>query len=193
MDEHDAGVREIAYWASPGPSRTDGTIDLALKRASDLGIDRVVVASNTGETARRVRARAPAPTSVICVTHQVGFGRPGEDEMGAAVRRELRDAGVEVFTGTHFFAGVDRALRRSHSGLYPAEVVAQTLRLLGQGVKVAVEIAVMATDAGLVPPDREVLSLGGTGRGADTALVLRPAHGQDFFSTRVVEIVCMPR
>lgn len=193
MREATARVREITYWASPGPTQTDGTIELALARAAELGIDRVVVASNTGDTARRVRARAPAATRVVCVTHQVGFNQPGEDELGDAARRELRDAGVEVFTGTHFFAGVDRALRRAHSGLHPAEIVAQTLRLLGQGAKVAVEIAVMATDAGLVPPDREVVSIGGTGRGADTALVLRPAHGQDFFSTKIVEIICMPR
>jgi len=34
-------------------------------------------------------------------------------------------------------------------------------------MKVAVEIALMATDAGLIPVDREVIATAGTGEGAD--------------------------
>jgi len=185
--------RPVAWWESAGPDRTEGTIERAVARAGDLGLDRILVASNTGATARRLRARAPAGMAVVCVTHQVGFAKPGEDEMGADVRKELRDAGVELLTTTHFLSGVDRALRLKQGGLHPSEIVAHALRMFGQGAKVAIEIAVMAADAGLAPPGREVISIGGTGRGADTALVLRPAHGQSFFDTRVLEIVCMPR
>jgi hypothetical protein len=59
-------------------------------------------------------------------------------------------------------------------------------------MKVCVEIAVMAADAGLIPTDCDVLCVGGTGRGADTAVVLRPAHMNHFFDLRIREILCKP-
>jgi hypothetical protein len=60
-------------------------------------------------------------------------------------------------------------------------------------VKVAVEISLMAADAGLVSPDEEVIAIAGTARGADTAIVLKPAHAHDAFSLKVKEIICKPR
>jgi len=72
------------------------------------------------------------------------------------------------------------------------EVVARTLYVFGQGMKVACEIAIMAADAGLVCTDEDVIAIGGTHRGADTALVLRPVTSQDFFDLRVKEILCKP-
>jgi hypothetical protein len=65
--------------------------------------------------------------------------------------------------------------------------------MFSQGVKVCVEIAVMALDSGLVPPGEKVIAIGGTGRGADTALVVVPAHSQNFLETRILELICMPR
>jgi hypothetical protein len=90
-------------------------------------------------------------------------------------------------------AGVDRAVRLKFGGLYPAEIIAAALRMLGQGVKVCVEIAGMALDAGLIPYGEEIISVAGTGRGADTACVILPAHSNNFFETKVKEIICMPR
>jgi hypothetical protein len=192
MDERDAACRETMRWVRSGPDCTAATVALAVRRAGERGIDRIVVASNTGATAEAVRRAAPPSVRVVCVSHQVGFRAPGEDEMPAEARRALAEAGVPVLTTTHFLAGVDRALRMMQGGHHPADVVAMTLRMLGQGLKVAVEIAVMAADAGLVPPGLDLVSVGGTGRGADTAAVIRPAHGQSFFDTRVVEILCRP-
>lgn len=50
----------------------------------------------------------------------------------------------------------------------------------------------MALDAGLIPFGEDVIALGGTGRGVDTAMILRPAHSQKFFETRVREVLCKP-
>lgn len=68
-----------------------------------------------------------------------------------------------------------------------------TLRTFGQGMKVALEITAMAADAGLVRTDEEVVSIGGTGRGADTAVVLQPDYTHRFFHLRVKELICKPR
>jgi hypothetical protein len=60
-------------------------------------------------------------------------------------------------------------------------------------MKVAVEIAIMALDAGLIPYGKEIIAIAGTGQGADTAVVCLPAHGKDFFSFELREIICKPR
>jgi len=178
------------YWPVKGPVNTERTVDLALQRARELDIGHVVVASNRGRTAKLLVDKG---VRVVCVTHHVGFVGPGQDEMPAEARQELQDAGVRVLTTTHLLAGVDRGVRNLFGGVYPAEIIAQSLRLLGQGVKVCVEVAVMALDAGLIPAGAEVVAVAGTGSGADTAVVIVPAHANHFFDTRVKEIICKPR
>jgi len=58
---------------------------------------------------------------------------------------------------------------------------------------VAVEIAVMAADAGLIPTGREVIAIGGSGSGADTAIVLQAAHMNNYFDLEIREIIAKPR
>jgi len=71
-------------------------------------------------------------------------------------------------------------------------LIADTLRLFGQGTKVAVEVAIMAADAGTLSGE-DIVSIGGSGSGADAALILKPAHQNNFFDMRIREIVCKPR
>lgn len=179
-------------WEQPGAHNTKATLDLALKRAEELGIKNIVVASCSGATACELLAMAKG-MEIACVTHHNGFEQPGENEMDPQTRKELEQAGVRVLTTTHVLAGVDRAVRNQFGGVYPAEIIAQTLRMLGQGVKVATEIAVMALDAGLIPYGKEIISIGGTIKGADAAIVVKPAHANRFFDTEIREIICMPK
>ncbi|MDA8233862.1 MAG: hypothetical protein M0Z31_03465 [Clostridia bacterium] len=173
-----------------GKASTDQAIALAIKKAGELGIKHIVVASNSGWTAEKLLNQG---FEIVCVTHHVGFNGPGIDEMPSEMRRKLQEQGVKVLTTTHLFAGLDRAVRNKFGGVYPAEIMAQTLRMFGQGVKVGVEIAGMALDAGLIPYGEDVVAIGGTGEGADTAIVVRPAHSNKFFDTVIKEIICMPR
>lgn len=178
------------YWKKAGKRNSEETADAALARAAELAIKYIVVASNSGETAQLFAGKG---FEVVCVTHHCGFKEPGENEMEPAVRQDLQNQGVQVLTTTHLFAGVDRALRNKFEGVYPAEIVSSTLRLLGQGFKVCVEISIMALDAGLIPYGEEIITVGGSGRGADTSCVISPAHSSQFFDTRVKELICMPR
>lgn len=50
----------------------------------------------------------------------------------------------------------------------------------------------MAADAGLIPVDNDVVAIAGTGRGADTALLLRPANTARFFDLKIKEIIAKP-
>lgn len=180
------------FWNSAGPHNTNDTIKLAMQRATELDISHVVIASCTGDSAKKLLSY-PAKPSIVCVTHHTGFAIPGENEMDPSVREDLINQGAHVLTTTHFFAGADRSLRLQFGGVYPSEIMAQTLRILGQGVKVAVEISIMALDAGLIPYGQEIIAIGGTAEGVDAAIVVVPAHSRNFFDTQVREIICMPR
>ncbi len=187
------------YWDNKGSENTEKTIIFALQRAEELQLSDIVVASNTGQTVLDLvnyctsNSIDRSQMNIVCVTHQVGFKNPGEDEMGPEMRERLQKLGVKVLTTTHLLAGVDRALRYQFGGLYPAEIVAMSLRMLGQGVKVGFEIAVMALDAGLIEYGEEVIAIGGTGRGADTAIIIQPEHSSAIFKTQIKELICKPR
>ena len=85
-----------------------------------------------------------------------------------------------------------RAVRRKLGTYQVDEIMAYTLRTFGQGIKVAAELALMAADGGLARTDEPAIAIGGTGRGADTAVVLKPSNSMDFFDLRFLEIICMP-
>ena len=114
---------------------------------------------------------------------------PLKDENQAAIEA----AGGRVLTCQHAFGGVGRAIRKKLGTYEVEEIIAYTLRLFGEGMKVAVEIALMAADAGLVRTDEPAIAIAGTGKGADTAVVLKPANAQAFFDLQVLEILCKPR
>lgn len=180
---------EIQYFEKPGSDNTSNVVRLVLKRAQELGVSTLIIASNSGVTAELFLDQG---FNVVCVTHHVGFAGPGVDEMDKEHRKSLEERGAKVLTTTHLFAGVDRALRIQNGGLYPGEIVAHTLRLFGQGIKVGIECSVMALDAGLIEFGEKVIAVAGTGRGADSAIVLTPNHSNYFFKTKVHEIICKP-
>ncbi|RLC71263.1 MAG: hypothetical protein DRI26_05520, partial [Chloroflexi bacterium] len=87
----------MTYWEKAGKVNTQATVDLAIKRAEELGLEHIVVASNTGATAEKFVGRG---LNIVCVTHHVGFTGPGEDEMRPEVRRRLEEQGVKLLTTT---------------------------------------------------------------------------------------------
>ncbi|NPV08760.1 MAG: hypothetical protein HPY83_12475 [Anaerolineae bacterium] len=183
--------REITYFTPPGPNNTDKTLALARERMAALGLRSVLVATTTGQTGLQA-ARTFRGYSVVAVTHSTGFRQPNMQEAPSDVLQAIRDEGAAVLTCQHAFGGVGRAVRMKLGTYELDEIVAYTLRLFGEGMKVAVEITLMAADAGLVHTGEEVMAIAGTGRGADTAVVLRAANAMRFFDLGVVEIVCMP-
>jgi hypothetical protein len=180
------------YFDSAGAENTFETLRLAKVRAEKLGIREIVIASTTGDTGVKA-AQEFKNYKVFVVTHTAGFAAPGAQELTPENRQKIEKLGAEIFTGAHAFGGVAHAVRKSFGTHVLGDFMANTLRMFGQGVKVAIEITIMAADAGLISPDAEVIAIAGTVRGADTAIVLKPAHAHDVFSLRIKEIICKPR
>jgi hypothetical protein len=180
------------YFNSPGAENTGETFKLAKARAEELGIKRIVVASTTGDTGVKA-AEEFKDYEVVVVSHVTGFKSPGTQELTAENKARIEKLGAEIFTGAHAFGGVAHAVRKTFGTHVLGDYMANTLRMFGQGMKVVIEISLMAADAGLISPDEEVIAIAGTARGADTAIVVKPAHAHDAFSLRVKEIICKPR
>lgn len=184
------------YFDKPGKENTDAVIQLAAARAGALGIKNVVVATNTLSTAFKALAACKS-CQVIAITHVAGFREPNSQEFTPEDRKRFEEQGGIVQTAAHAFGGLQRSLAKE--GTFPApglsigDVIAQALRTFGQGTKVALEIATMAADAGLVRVDEDCIAIGGTVRGADTAIVIQPSYTHKFFQSKVREIICKPR
>jgi hypothetical protein len=183
---------KTVYFDKPGSENTEEVLRIARQRADELGIKTVVVASTRGDTAVRA-VKVFKGLRVICVTHSAGFREPDSQEFTEENRKIVESQGGAVFTATHAFAGVSRAVRNKFQTYVIGDIVASTLRVFGNGLKVACEITMMAADAGLVRTDEEVIAIGGTGKGADTAVVLTPVNSQKFFDLKVKEVLCKPR
>jgi len=185
-------IEKIVYFDKPGPQNTDETLRLAKERAEALGIKDIIVASRTGKTGIKACELFKGYNLVI-VRHHTGYLKPGSQEMDKENEKILIENGARIITATHCLSGIERAIRFKRNTVGFLEIMADTLRLLGQGVKVCVEITVMAADAGLIPMDKEVIAIAGTDNGADTALVIFPAHSNNFFNLFIKEIIVKPR
>jgi hypothetical protein len=179
------------YFDKPGKDNTDQTLKLAADRGKELGLNEVVVASTTGATAYKA-LEVFAEFRLTIVTYHCGFKKPFQSVMPPEVRKDLETKGALVVSASHALSGVERSIAKKHSGIYPVLLIADTLRLFGQGTKVAVEISIMAADAGALSGD-DIIAIGGSGGGADAALVLKPAHQSNLFDMRIREVICKPR
>ena len=182
---------KTVYFDKPGAGNTEDVLRIAKLRAEQLGIKSILVASTTGNTAVRA-AEVFEGMKVVVVSHHTGAREPNIQEFTEENRQKAESKGAIILTTIYAFAGVSRALRLKFETMALGEIIANVLRVFGQGMKVVCEIALMAADAGLVSTDEDVISIGGTGRGADTAVVLQPANSTRFFDLKVKEILCKP-
>ncbi|MBS7659434.1 MAG: pyruvate kinase alpha/beta domain-containing protein [Candidatus Bathyarchaeia archaeon] len=184
-------TKNTLYFKKPGPQNTDALLNFVKEYAEKENIRDIVVASTTGETGVKA-AKIFSGYNVVVVTHHVGFRKPGEWELNENYRKEILESGAKIFTGTHALSSAERAIRKDFGTIQTLEIIANTLRLMGEGTKVCVEITLMAADAGLIPVDRDIIAIGGTGKGADTALRILPANSARFFNLRIKEVIAKP-
>lgn len=168
------------YFDEPGPQNTESVFEAVKERIEHTGVKTVIVASDSGETAVKLCGSIREPgLNIVAVSWK---------KMNPENLHKLKENRVEV-------------LQDSHTPLSgkEARVMAYTYYTLGQGFKVAVELAMIAVDMELIKAGQEVISVAGTGNGADTAVLIKAsstkdALGQDIGNRlEVKEVVAMPR
>ena len=182
---------KAVYFENIGSENTDEVLRIAKQRAEELGIKTIVVASTNGDTAVKAM-EALKGLRVIVVSHLTGMREPDTQEFTEEKRKIVESKGGTILTTAHAFSGVSRAMRTKFDTLAIGDILANTLRIFGEGMKVVCEIAMMAADSGLVRTDEDIISIAGSRSGADTAVVLKPVNAHNFFDLRVKEILCKP-
>ena len=182
----------MTVFSKPGKENTAATVKIALDAAKSRGIRHIVVASYTGYTADFFKDETDLSIVIVRGTYGYNVKDPGDIRMPAEKYTELCAAGMTVVTAAHALSGAERALSNVFKGAYPVELIAHTLRMLGQGTKVCVECAAMACDCGAIPPGVPVVAVAGTAEGADTAVILRAANTHKLLETKIDEILCKP-
>ncbi len=179
------------YFEKGGEENTERALQIAKNEVLKRKISYVIVASTSGKTGK-LAAELFKNTGInlIVITHNTGFKTNGVQELSDEIKKEIESYGAVVYTGTMVLRGIGSAIHKS-VGYSDEQIVADVFRMIGQGIKVCVEMAAMTCDAGLVPLE-DIITIAGTHRGADTVCVIKPAPSNHFFDIKVREILCKP-
>jgi len=184
-------MSRIIYFEKIGPQNTDETLRLAKDRADELGIRDIIVSSTRGWTG--VRAIKYFKGHNIVIVNGSAVGTPWSNTLKEENRKIIEENGGKILTCTMIFSNFNAAISNKYHTYGWGLLISDVLRSFGEGTKVAIEIMMAAVDAGLVQPSKEVISIGGSGIGVDTALVLKSTGSINFFDFEVREIICKPR
>jgi hypothetical protein len=183
--------KKTIYFDKAGEQNTDILLKFTKEYVEKEDIRDIIVASTTGKTGARA-ANTFKGRNVVVVTHNFGFQELGKNELQEEYKKQILAEGAKIFTGVHALSSAERAVRKDFGTIQPLELMANVLRRMGEGTKVCIEITMMAADAGLIPADKDVVAIAGTGRGADTALRIHPANAARFFDMKIREIIAKP-
>jgi hypothetical protein len=184
--------KKVVYFEKSGNLNTSELLRTVEEYAGKEEITDIVVASTTGSTGAAA-VDVLKGLNVVVVAHAYGFKEPGKNEMEEQYHDRIMRGGGKIFAGTHALSGAERAVRKDFGTIQPLELIANVLRRMGEGTKVCVEITLMASDAGLIPINKDIIAIAGTGRGADTALRIHPANSAKFFDLKIREVIAKPR
>jgi len=178
---------KIVYFEQAGRDNTQETLKLALQRAKARGIKKVVLASTWGDTAK-IAADSWVDTGIklIIIPHQYGFMSEPKQHFPEELVKQLEKKGHTVHFASMLFHSEDLLQGNTSRAL------ANILRTFCQGMKVCVEIVLMAVDGGHVAIGEQVMIVAGTGRGADTAIVAYAASSNHIADLHITEIICKP-
>jgi hypothetical protein len=180
------------YFNNSGEKNTERVLEIVFSEASKNKITKVVLPSTRGIVAKKALNMVPDGLDIVIVTHSIGFKETGGDEFDNEVREEYKNTRHKILTTTHLFRGIDGYFYKTKQGVYPPQILAEALRLFGEGTKVAIEISVMAADAGLVPVNNWIISAGGTGKGLDTAYILQACNSSDLSNFKFGKLLAIP-
>jgi len=181
--------REVVFFEKSGEHNTDHVIDAVKERVKQGDLTYVVVASNSGKTAIKLaEAMRDTKVKIICVTEspQRLDWKAKWPTLTEENRKRLRELGVIMVENIPYASYCSVLDNNRWQTPSPDTLVYMTLRTVGgAGLKVAMEVMFMAVWASVIPPEENVISIGGTDGGADTAIVVRSAFQENFFASEV--------
>ena len=187
---------EVTYFEKGGPTNTDIALEIAKKYADELGIKDIILASTEGGVAEKVAVVFdPNKYNLVIISHAYYFtGNKLRQEFPVDKMEALIEKGLKIHCGTHAMSGIERCIRLKKEPWQFVDLYAKMIGWhLSQGIKVCIEITATTCDAGLIPDlDRDVICVGGTGRGADTVCLIKPAPTSEFKKLRVKAIFAKP-
>lgn len=186
--------KRVIYFEHSGKENTPACLDVVREAIKESGYQHLVVATTGGDTGLLFsEALKSSDINMVVVTHSAGFKEPNTSEIPDDMKEKIKANGAKIYTGTILTHSIETCLASKFGGSYPTLIVAQSLRRFGEGPKVCCEIVMMAADAGLIPEGEEVIAVAGTGRGADTVMVIKSASSKRFLDLKVFEILAKPR
>jgi len=190
--------KTIKYFNKPGKENTDELIGIVKERLSESNIKYVAIASVSGVTALKLADALDDvgmgdEVTIVNTSHHAGFKEKNTMELSSDMRKKLEDRGIITFIGSHALSGVGKGISNKFGGVTSVAIIAETLRMFSQGIKVCGEISIMLADAGLIPVDEEILAIGGRAHGSDSAAIITPANMTNVFDMKIHEILAMPR
>lgn len=160
--------RKTIYFDEPEPQKTNAVIEAVKERLKSSSLKYVVVASDSGGTALKVaKALKDFDVKIVCVSGYAGItrveGRSWPDIKGD-IEKELKTLNVKNLNETPWIfksSAFDYQFLGEHA---PSCIIHKFLsRTIGYGFKTAIEITLLAAEAGAIPIDEEVIAIAGTG------------------------------
>jgi len=173
-------ISKAWYFDEPGPENTESVIQAVSEKIGETGIKTVIVASTSGKTAIKFAKSLKGRVKLVAVS----WKRIPQENV-----QELQNLGVTI-------CNFENYLPLHEIG---NELVRNTFYTFGQGIKVCAEVVLIAVDKGILPSGQDVIAVGGTGSGADSAAIIKATSTSDMFSPEIQkrlevrEIIAMPR
>ncbi len=195
--------KRVFYFNVCGQINTERTLKLAIQRAQELGINKLVVASETGLSAlKAAEMLRDSEINLIVVTSAANTKIEntiiGNLKIGIPDQKiwnQLEKNGAKIVRATDPLYNIGANLE--HHGVPTlATIIRMCLKMVSSGTAVCVAAALMATDNGLLRDGDEVVAVAGSWIGLDTALVVRAANSINFLKSgamQIREVICKPR
>ena len=203
MNNSSGKLKSIFYFNVCGQINTEKTLKLAIQRASELNIKKLVVASETGLSAlKTAKLLRDSGISLIVVTSAAGTKIEntviGDLRIGVPDKKiwgQLEKNGAKIVRATDPLYNIGAALE--HKGIpTTATLIRLCLKMISSGTAVCVTATLMATDNGVLREGEEVVTVAGSWIGLDTALVVRATNSVNLLKAgamQIREIICKPR
>jgi len=196
-------LKDVFYFDVCGQVNTEKALELAIQRAHELKIKKLVVASETGLSALKAADMVgDSGINLIVVTSSAGTEIEntiiGDLKIGIQdknIWNQLEEKGAKIVRATDPLYNIGAALE--HKGIPTlATLIRLCLKMISSGTAVCVTATLMATDSGSLKEGEEIVTVAGSWIGLDTALVVRATNSVNFFKAgaiQIKEIICKPR